>query len=193
MKRSLLLKWTWSSQQNEQPERLKKNLKKIGLDRAILVSYVPRERASGFIEVGGQRHFLVSSQTVPPLPKYIWCSSKMAARNAKSLISTVLRWNKEQWTVWFLTDWISRGLFALLMHAVMSCYCSMSCLRLHCLAIRANKNTCHHSQWTKTCKTSPRSVNYSEENKKGLTPGESTSFPGPFSYPSLSRSLRWDG
>ena len=79
----------------------------------------------------------------------------------------------------FLTDWISGGLFALLMHAVMSCYCSMSCLRLHCLAIRANKNTCHHSQWTKTCKTSPPSVNYSE--KKILTLGC-------LSYPSLSLS-----
>ena len=51
-----------------------------------------------------------------------------------------------------LTDWVCRGLFALLVHAVMSCNCSMRRFSFHCFAIRADQNTCHHAQGTESCK-----------------------------------------
>ena len=51
-----------------------------------------------------------------------------------------------------LTDWVCRGLFALLVHAVMSCNCSMRRFSFHCFAIRADQNTCHHAQGTESCR-----------------------------------------
>lgn len=51
-----------------------------------------------------------------------------------------------------LTNWISRCLFALLVHTVMSCYCSMGGFGFYCFTIRAHKNTGHHAKRTESCK-----------------------------------------